>query len=184
MTKTQSEIYADLKMHLSNRVYANVGIICSDHPGFYTSWKWEPSDRYPFAGAVKYTVHIPRKKLDRWGKWSQKTLLHEIGHIVWNNAFYGGQYHKQVPLAVSYMKEKEPRFCKWQRIWYWNKFLRWIKRVLGFAIKLEYGPDDLYDEKRSDDFTCEDVELFCDYYAIHGNILKEMQDLGVKVENG
>ena len=53
-----------------------------------------------------------------------------------------------------------------QGVWYWNPFIRKIKKKLGFSTTIQYSKDDLYDKAMSEHYTRQSNEAFCDYFAL------------------
>lgn len=131
--------YIDVRMGLSKRGY------------FYTSQVNE--DR-----AVHY-LYVPDRKHLGWME--KKTLRHECGHIIMFELYLHDR--DKLDRMLGAMKSQRT-WCMFQRTWYWNPLLRWVRIKLGFSSKLDY--------RRGDEsligYTHGDSELFADYFAMKG----------------
>ncbi len=108
----------------------------------------------------RYMIYICKEKL-RWYNFFHKLAVrHEIGHVIAQNKIDAGTFDKPLHEIQSHSF-----FRTMQITWYWNPLLRWIKRMLGFSLSIDYKKEDDYDETK---YTHMDVEMFCDWYALFG----------------
>lgn len=113
-------------------------------------------------GKYKYVMYLPKNK-QNLSFANRLTILHEVGHIIFNDLFY----NEPTKLTKILDKMLQHRFCYFlQGVWYWNPMIRWFKRKLGFSTILTYSKKDLYDEKVSKLYTRQDNEYFCDMFAL------------------
>ena len=123
--------------------------------GFYSRWI-KPN------GDFQYEIFIPEDKMKL--KFATRlTILHEIGHILFNQMFYNN--HTKLLKIMTNMHRRR-MFHFFQGIWYWNPIIRFVKKKFGFSTTLHYTKSDLYDEVVSTYFTRGDNEFFCDYFAL------------------
>ena len=106
-----------------------------------------------------YRLYYPEK---RWFTlWAYFECRHEAGHIMFHEMAMNTPYELKGIINAYY---KQRRIFAWlQRFWYWNKTVRWFKIKLGFATKLDYGPDDWYFNTI---LTNADAEFFADYVGL------------------
>jgi len=92
------------------------------------------------------------------------TIRHEIGHVIFDEMLDWSEDGNDIKKMFQKIKKRK-WFCRIQRVWYWNKFIRWIKRKCGFSTKLWYKKNDKY---RSTEYIMSEVELFADWFAVYG----------------
>jgi len=139
---------------ISDRVELDI----SGDGGFYVQWRVRE-------GKYRYVMHVPENKT-KLGFATKKTLLHETGHILFNEMYIADPANL---LKVLSRMRKKRLFSLLQGWWYWNPVLRAIRIKLGFSVKLEYAKNDEYDDGSlaPEYFTRGDNEFFCDYFAVY-----------------
>jgi hypothetical protein len=113
-------------------------------------------------GGRVYYVYAPAEK--DLSYFVELTLRHELGHIILNELWF-----RDEALAlekVRKIKEGHKIFVRLQRFYYWNPFLRWIKRGLGFSSRIQYGPEDRRYISEAGEITRAEDELFADYFSL------------------
>ena len=119
----------------------------NDGEGFY----------YILLADSAYAVMIPKSKR-KATPLVCLTLAHEVGHIKMMCLI-----RRDEGLLLNLFDGIPWWFRKVQRVWYWNRPLRWIRRMSGFGHKLKYAPyDRLVGRYRWEH------ELFADWYAFKG----------------
>ena len=139
-------------------IHDKVEVKLVDDGGFYVQ-------RIARDGDTVYTIHVP-KKLAKLRYLTKLTLLHELGHALFNELYYN-DYGALIEIMSNMYRKKW--FARVERFWYWNPCLRWVRRKLGWGFDIKYQADDKYDPKFSEDyrdFTRADNEFFCDYFAV------------------
>lgn len=125
--------------------------------GFYSQWGVNNEKYF-------YIVYIPEKKKELT-LLNRLTLLHEVGHIIFNEMFYNN--HTKLERIIAHIHSEHPIFVFLQKIWYWNSFIRKIKMKLGFSYNIQYTAKDLYDKDVNLIINRADNELFCDYFSMY-----------------
>lgn len=144
-----------------------IQLISGDTGGFCTQW----IRQYSVLPEFVYVISIPsRFNSQKIGYLVKLAILHEIGHIIFNelamDQIVGGGNKLNQWLDQIF---RHRLFTKIQFIWYWNRFIRGIKMKLGYSFDIKYSPDDLV----CNGFANRKVnELFCDWFAIKEKIWK------------
>ena len=132
-----------------------VMVICGeDGLGFYSN---------QIFGVCQITV--PLKRYEDISDTTALVLRHEVGHGIFDY-LYGNSHEALVEVMTDI---KRHRFlCFVQRIWYWTKLFRWIRKLCGVGSTIAYKRTDKYDGNLNSAFTRQDNELFCDWYSLFG----------------
>jgi len=140
--------------------------------GFYVQWIRRGESTH-------YTVFVP-EKLAKLSVLTRLSLLHELGHVLFNEMYYN-EYGTLANVMTKMRKKRWFSFL--EKFYYWNPLIRKIKSWFGFSFPISYKASDLYDENFSEDyreFTRADNEFFCDYFAV---FIKNWDRLRVFVTN-
>lgn len=100
-------------------------------------------------------------ELKKLGWMQRKTLRHEVGHVISIHMYFNDK--ERLLRILKHIKARK-LFTWGQKIWYWNRVLRWIRIKMGFSIPLTYT----FNEQVYPDFTHGDSELFSDWFAMKG----------------
>ncbi|MFW6172194.1 MAG: hypothetical protein ACOC5T_00410 [Elusimicrobiota bacterium] len=124
--------------------------------GFYSQWGIKDEKYF-------YTIYVPEKKKELTF-FNRLTLLHEVGHIIFNEMLYNNP--TKLERILAHIHSEHRFFVFLQRIWYWNPLIRKIKIKLGFSFDIQYSAEDLYNKDVNLIINRADNELFCDYFAL------------------
>jgi len=138
-----------------NFVNADIEIKDSRGQGFFFRLAYEEGKRV-------YYIYAPASK--DLSYFVELSLRHEIGHIIFSEIWFEDE--ALAVKKVREIKENHRLFVRLQKFYYWNPFLRWIKRSLGFSSRIQYGPEDMRYISESGTITRGEDEMFADYFAL------------------